>query len=159
MKDFKPMRELINALLDIAKAIKGESSDSGSETKSNKIIGLNGPDKILVWANGPNSELEYQYVDTYQEFKSFYDDPKYSEWEKYSIFVYKNNDLNADDALMYCTYRESPDVIVIKDYTSISKNFVKLSEAEIDFDLDVSKIEDADKWYVIVQDEDEGGGR
>ena len=38
MKDFKPMRELINALLDIAKAIKGESSDSGSGTNNNKII-------------------------------------------------------------------------------------------------------------------------
>lgn len=163
MKDFKPMRELINALLAIAEAIKGESQDSGQEVKNNKIIGLNCPDKILVWAmessigesEQTDDRLEYQYVDTYQEVAAFMNNPNYSDWAKNSIFVYKNNDLNVDDTLMYSVYNglRLPNCIMIDEIARYPKRFVKLSEALIG--LDVSRIEDADKWYIIVQQPEE----
>lgn len=100
MKEFKPMKELIGALYEIAKAIKGEGNNN-----ENKNNGLFGADAIVYRVlTGTDSEQEteesiydYEIFYTFDEFFDYFKTQAPYDPIVAIIFGYKSDDIDIID--------------------------------------------------------------
>lgn len=102
MKEFKPMKELIKALYEIAKAIKGEENNNNNENKNNGLFGAD----VIIYpvrvGTVPEQETEepiydYEIFYTFDEFFDYFKTQAPYDNITSIIFGYKSDNINIVD--------------------------------------------------------------